>query len=119
MVSVNNQGAFTTRPEIGDRYLSLDGVELTIAAMWEGGVVFEGAEFTVAATELLQLYRPLCAECATYHEPEYPHQHTETFRKTIRQRYGRDATDNDTMKDMAPGLADWFALAQQPRGAAA
>jgi len=61
MVSVDQRGLFIQRPEIGTTYRSPAGDKLTVAAIWESGVVFEGGKITARATELARHFTP-CTE---------------------------------------------------------
>lgn len=58
MTAINRTGHFTQRPEIGATYLAPNGQELTVAATWERGVVFEGGRLAATASELLRHYQP-------------------------------------------------------------
>ena len=44
------------RPEIGSLYKSPNGEVVEIAATWDGGVVFLGAEYTVTIEEFVAGY---------------------------------------------------------------
>ena len=95
-INLNPDETFANRPPIGSRWKSLNGGEEIIAASWSGGVVFENTQRTVTAFELVHHYQPYCNQCATYHEPECPHELTEQFASHISEQHNRPATHEDT-----------------------
>lgn len=69
--SVNAEGSFTKRPTLGDVFRSPAGRLLTVAAIWEKGVIFEGGHFGASAQQLLH-YTFIKTTEVTY-EPEQAH----------------------------------------------
>lgn len=45
----------------------------------------------------LNIEPPRCHACGERHEPEYPHEFTERFRRHVRLMHGREATAYDTL----------------------
>lgn len=105
--------SFIHRPSIGDRFLSPNGEILSVGAIWEGGVVWEGVERCTSAGELGAFYKPECPQCATFHEPEYPHELTSAFRLHISMTQGRTATREDTYSHCTGLLRDAVIAAHQ------
>ena len=95
-VSVHHSGAWLQRPEIGAVYLGPGGEIVTVLATWQAGAVFADEAGCVSAAELISRYKPRCTVCHAFHEPEYPHQLTPTFRLHIQWHHGREASIADT-----------------------
>lgn len=59
MTTLTSTGQFSEWPSIGDTYRSPNGDTVNIAAIWSGGVVFEGGQRIATAEELHNQYQPI------------------------------------------------------------
>ncbi|MCK5640129.1 MAG: hypothetical protein KAJ19_05010 [Gammaproteobacteria bacterium] len=96
MAQINDQEQFTVRPEIDEQYLAPTGNIVAIAAIWPGGVVFNGGEHCTAF-EFAAYYKPACGLCGGFHEPQYPHELSNAYNAHIHKTKGRAASIEDSL----------------------
>lgn len=95
MITINNDGDFTKRPFIGERFQGPEQTVHAVASIWSRGVVFEQGP-AVSAADLVTQYKPECPICCGFHEPEYPHEFNEHFRFVVAMSEKRPARRADS-----------------------